>query len=288
VWECPPNGQGLAALLALQVAKQYPLTDYESLSADRYHLLVESMRLGFADAATYVADPEHAAIPLRELLSDDYARERAKLVSMERANLRPLPGSFTESAGSDTVYFCVVDAEGNGCSFINSNFQGFGTGIVPRGCGFSLQNRGRGFVLEKGHRNCLAPGKRPYHTIIPGMATNPDGSLFAVLGVMGGMMQPQGHLQVVTAMVDDDVDPQAALDRPRFYLDQGEPGGELLLEDAVPDAVALQLSARGHHVQSVSGSARSVFGLGTIIRPENGVWWAGCDPRGDGVALGLG
>jgi gamma-glutamyltranspeptidase/glutathione hydrolase len=177
------------------------------------------------------------------LLSDSYGAERAALIRPDR---RCTPRTGIRAAGlfpeSDTVYFCCSDAEGNGCSFINSNFAGFGTGIVPEGCGYSLQNRGHGFVLEEGHPNCIAPGKRPYHTIIPALATREaDGSLFALMGVMGGMMQPQGHLQVFLSLVEDGLDPQAALDRPRFQIHGSDESGaipvpvegreELLLEE---------------------------------------------------------
>lgn len=192
------------------------------------------------------------------------------------------------AAGDDTVYFCVVDADGNACSFINSNFMGFGTGIVPEGCGFSLQNRGRGFVLETGHANVLEPGKRPYHTIIPGLLTHANGELAAVFGVMGGMMQPQGHLQVVAAMVDAGVDPQSALDAPRFQLADGDPNGTVLVEDTMDEALVRELDRRGHVVQAVGGVRRGLFGLGQIIaRGADGLLWAGSDPRGDGHAGGF-
>jgi len=193
------------------------------------------------------------------------------------------------SAGTDTVYFCVVDAEGNACSFINSNFTGFGTGIVPEGCGFSLHNRGYGFVLDPSHPNCLAPGKRPYHTIIPGLSTHAEsGTLHTAFGVMGGMMQAQGHLQVVSALIDDKLDPQAALDRGRFQLEQGSPGGDVLLEDSLGPQTGAELERRGHRVRIVSGLERSDFGLGQIILQDStGVLWGGSDPRGDGCALGL-
>ena len=286
VWECPPNGQGLAALLALGIYAQVP-QEMRAEPADRLHAQVEAMRLAFADAARFVADPAFAPAPLEELLSNEYAASRAAGIRIDRARASVGPGLPARLAGSDTVYFSVVDAEGNGCSFINSNFAGFGTGIVPRGCGFTLQNRGLGFVLESGHANELAPGKRPYHTIIPGLMTR-DGRLAAVFGVMGGMMQPQGHLQVVCRLVDEGLDPQSALDAARFQLAGGDPNGTLLVEEGTDAAVVQALEARGHTVETVAGERRAGFGLGQIIAcGEGGMLWSGSDPRGDGQAGGF-
>ncbi|MBN2552726.1 MAG: gamma-glutamyltransferase family protein [Spirochaetales bacterium] len=291
VWECPPSGHGLAALLALNILK---MSDFDGLPAggtDRFHLLVEAMRLAFADAGSYIGDPEFTDVPLSGLLSEEYAELRAKTISMKRAAESPLcgdPASFA-SAGGDTVYFCVVDTEGNACSFINSNYLGFGTGIVPEGCGYSLQNRGYGFVLESGHPNCLEPGKRPYHTIIPGLSTDAGtGLLHSAFGVMGGMMQPQGHLQILSALIDDGLDPQAALDRGRFQLEQGSPDGDLLVEDSLSEDLREGMKRRGHRLKVLSALERKTFGLGQIIvRDPDGVYWGGSDPRGDGCALGL-
>ncbi len=339
VWECPPNGQGLAALLALNILEGFDLAGLDPLLPERLHLAIEAMRLAFADARWYIADPQVTDVPIYQLLSKDYAAERRKLINPSRATLDQRRG--TPIAGSDTVYFCVVDAAGNACSFINSNYMGFGTGIVPAGWGFTLQNRGHNFSLDPAHPNALAPGKRPYHTIIPGMITvdgrlvdgklvrgrlvggklvdGPTGSQFtnsqstnlpipdpqstnshsaspqstnlllAPFGVMGGFMQPQGHMQVVVALADDGLDPQSALDRPRFCIGDGTAGGRVSLEEGVPAATVSALAGMGHPVDGVTGHGRALFGRGQIIvrDPETGVLCGGSDPRADGCAMSL-
>jgi len=288
VYECPPNGQGLAALLALNILEGYDMESLEPLSAERLHLEIEALRLAFADARWYVADPEFHDLPLAELLSKWYADERRKLIDPRRAKMDQVRGM--PLASSDTVYFSVIDAAGNACSFINSNYMGFGTGIVPKGFGFTLQNRGHNFDLDPAHPNSLAPRKRPYHTIIPAMATRErDGSLFASFGVMGGFMQPQGHIQVLSALTDDELDPQAALDLPRFCIEDGTAGGAVAMEDGIPDAVIAELAGRGHPVFKVAGWERATFGRGQVIQrdPKTGVLTGGSDPRADGCAMGL-
>ncbi len=319
VWECPPNGQGLAALLALNVLEGFDLAGLDPLSPERLHLAIEAMRLAFADTRWYVADPRFTNVPIYQLLSKEYAADRRRLIDLARATLDQRRGAPV--AGSDTVYFCVVDGEGNACSFINSNYMGFGTGIVPTGWGFTLQNRGHNFSLDPAHPNALAPGKRPYHTIIPGMITvdrrlgrgklvdgkllrgrlvddstnsqsiNPQSTnlLLAPFGVMGGFNQPQGHVQVVLALADDRLDSQAALDRPRFCIGDGTAGGAVSLEDGIPPAAVAALAGMGHPVVTVTGHERALFGRGQIILrdPETGILCGGSDPRADGCAMSL-
>ncbi len=284
VWECPPNGQGLTALLALNILSGFDLAELPPLSPQRWHLMIEALRLAFADARWYIADPRQTHIPLDELLSPAYAAQRRKEIDPHRARLDVRRGA--PFAASDTVYLAVVDEMGNACSFINSNYMGFGTGIVPQGWGFTLQNRGHNFSLQPGHPNALAPRKRPYHTIIPGLLTRADGSLWGPFGVMGGFMQPQGHVQVVSALADDGLDPQAALDRPRFCIASGAADGWVGLEEGLPDALLRGLFDRGHPVRLVSGWERALFGRGQIIlRQAEGVLAGGSDPRADGCAM---
>ena len=290
VWECPPNGQGLAALIALNILEGYDLRAAplaNPLGVARLHLMIEAMRVAFADTNWYVADPEFAPAPLAGLLSKNYAAERRALIDPNRATRDPKHGA--PIASSDTVYFCVVDGAGNACSFINSNYGSFGTGIVPKGWGFVLQNRGHGFVLDPHHPNALAPRKRPYHTIIPGMITRAaDGSLYAPFGVKGTFMQPQGHVQVVVGMIDDDLDPQAALDRPRFRVTEAKPNSEVKLEEGIPFETLSALAQMGHAVVPLSGYARVEVGTGQIIRRDpDGVLWGGSEPRADGCAIGF-
>jgi gamma-glutamyltranspeptidase/glutathione hydrolase len=288
VWEAPPNGQGLTALIALNILEEFSISDSEPLGWQRLHLVAESLRLAFADTNWFIADPSFIFIPLEVLLSKGYAERRRSLINPRRASAEQPIG--VPSLGSDTVYLSVVDGDGNACSFINSNYMGFGTGIVPEGWGFTLQNRGHGFNLDPEHPNVLAPGKRPYHTIIPGLATRPDGSLLASFGVMGGFMQPQGHVQVVSGLIDDGLDPQAALDRPRISLTEASPASPLAVEFGVPEASLKKLAEMGHQVEMVTGQKRAVFGRGQIITrdPENGVLAGGSDPRADGCAMPLG
>lgn len=282
VMEHPPNGQGLAALQAMKIAEKWDLGSLPWDSPERLHLMVEAMRLAFADARRYIADPSYTTIPLAELLSDDYIKQRRQLISEERAMQPPTFG--LPLAHSDTVYLCTADEEGNACSFINSLYMGWGSGIVAEGTDIFLQNRGANFVLDPSHPNALVGGKRPYHTIIPGMALK-DGILWAAFGVMGGFMQPQGHFQVMSAMIDDTLNPQEALNRPRWCLEDGTANSTLALEEGIPVKTMARLAELGHHVRPVSGRGRALFGDGHIIyhNHDNGVWCGGSDPRKDGL-----
>ena len=287
VHECPPNGQGITALIALNILEGFDLSALDSLSTERLHFIIEALRLAFADARWYVADPTFSNIPVKELLSKEYADERRKLIDTRRATIDPKRGAPVASSG--TVYLSVADKFGNACSFINSNYWGFGTGIVPKGFGFTLQNRGHNFSLDPNHPNRLEPRKRPYHTIIPAMVIREDGSLYASFGVMGGFMQPQGHVQVLSALVDNGLDPQSALDLPRFCIDVEQSGGRVALEEGIPANVFSKLKDMGHSVYSVGGYDRSLFGRGQVILRDaaTGVLCAGSDPRADGCAMTL-
>ncbi len=282
VVEIPPNGQGITALIALNILEEYDWDGVDHSSVSHLHTLIEAMRLAFADARWYVADPDVVHVPIDELISKEYAAERRKLIDPSGASVDIGRGS--PFAGSDTVYFCTVDGDGNACSFINSNYTGFGTGLIPGGCGFTLQNRGSNFVLEEGHPNRLEPGKRPYHTIIPGMMLR-DGLLHGPFGVMGGFMQPQGHVQVVVNMVDYGMDPQEALNAPRFRIFEG---AIVYLEEGIPVETMGGISRMGQDVKPASGFTRMVMGKGQIIirDPETGVLCGGSEPRADGQAVG--
>ncbi|KAL9610868.1 MAG: hypothetical protein Q9167_004442 [Letrouitia subvulpina] len=298
VWEHPPNGQGIVALMALGILEELRRTgkirifeESEHNCAEYLHAVIESLRIAFADATWWVTDPDVEKVPTKELISQSYLAERAKLFNPEKASKVLHHGSPAQN-NSDTVYFAVTDKFGNGMSFINSLFRGFGSCIIPKGCGFTLQDRGASFSLEEGHPNVFAPQKRPYHTIIPAMVTNSeDQSLHTVYGVMGGFMQPQGHVQVLLNMLTFKYNPQAALDAPRVCV--GPAYGKKLdrtvyLEEGIGENVAKELSALGHEVEIVRGYERGLFGRGQVIRchMEDGrhVYSAGSDPRGDGAA----
>ena len=311
VWEHPPNGQGIVALMALGMLEelekkrqiqQFARDDHNS--APYLHALIEVLRIAFADANWWVTDPhpDHSPVKPSELISPHYLAERAKLFDKSKASKAVKygkPGKSPAQNHSDTVYFSVTDAEGNGMSFINSNYGGFGTCIIPEGCGFTLQNRGANFVLGPAdHPNIYAPGKRPYHTIIPGLITAGDGDereLHSVFGNMGGFMQPQGHVQLLMNMEVFGMNPQQALDAPRMCIGAGmpeegsSPDSIVYLEEGVPEETVKALKKMGHQVMVLREHQRSMFGRGQIIRchKEDGklVYSGGSDPRADGCAL---
>jgi gamma-glutamyltranspeptidase/glutathione hydrolase len=283
LWEPPPNSQGIAALLALGVLDGLSLGGPDD--AQRWHLLIEAIRVAFADARWWIGDPRASEVSTAALLASEYLAERRALIDPDRATLDMRHGTPAHRGG--TVYHCAMDRNGNACSMASSHFLGFGTGVVPEGCGFVLHNRALGFSLDPSHSNVVAPGKRPYHTVAPAMLTRDDGSLWGPLGVMGGFMQPQGHVQLVTALVDDNAQPQDALDRPRFCIDSGEAGGVVQLEEGVPDGVVEGLRARGHPINpGVPSFGRAMFGRGQVIlRERDGTLVGGSDRRADGCAL---
>jgi len=293
LWQVPPNGQGIAGLIALtglqelEEAGALPKTAMESpRSVEALHAQMEMMRLGFADIREHVADPDHMKVSNEQLLDKKRIGERAnRLFDPKRAVVKGTP-----DVSSCTVSFQVVDKDGNAISFVNSNFMGFGTGLVPKGCGFSLQNRGFGFSLEPDHPNALGPSKRPYHTIIPGMLTHADtNELYATISNMGGNMQPQGHMQLTVALIAAGVDPQVAVDMPRFCIADGSQDGVSMLEDGISLPVMQELSQMGHSIHGpVTGHSRSLFGRAQIIKRDRitGVLWAGSDGRADGCAMG--
>ncbi len=276
VWEIPPNGQGLTALMALALLAGMDLPNHSHGSVESLHLQIEAMKLAFADAARYIADPEHAEVPVAGLLDPAYLAARQALIGPQAR--RPEPGHPPRGG---TVYLCAADRDGMMVSYIQSNYWGFGSGVVVPGTGIALHNRGACFTLEPGHPNEAAGGKRPYHTIIPSFLTR-NGQPIGPFGVMGGFMQPQGHVQVVVGTVDYGLNPQAALDAPRWRV---KGGLRVDLEIGAPEQVLRGLEARGHAVQL--SFTRGDFGRGQIVwRLDNGVYVAGSDMRGDGAAVG--
>ena len=271
IWEIPPNGQGLVALIALNILRGY--------SFDRqpdelcYHRQLEAIKLAFADGMKFITDPLSMSVAPQQLLQEEYAAQRRRLIGSEAA----LPQAGTPPKGG-TVYLATADEDGNMVSYIQSNYMGFGSGLVVPGTGIALQNRGHNFSLDPNHENALAPGKRTYHTIIPGFITR-EGQPVGPFGVMGGFMQPQGHVQAVMNTIDFGLNPQAALDAPRWQWLKDK---TVLVEHGFPPAVAAQLARRGHSIQVELDSGS--FGRGQIIwrDPGSGVLAGGTEGRADG------
>jgi len=291
VWELPPNGQGLAVLEMLNILESYDLKTMGPNSPDYLHLLIEAKKLAFADRAKYFADPKFGLVPVKSLLSKEYAARQRKRINPNKAATDVAAGDLAITKG-DTVYLCVVDAEGNCCSLIQSLFQGFGSKVTPGNVGFALQNRGAQFNLLPDHANRIEPGKRPFHTIIPAMVEK-DGAPWLVFGVMGGDMQVQGQVQVLINIIDFGMNVQQAGDASRIYH-QGSAspngtaasphGGEVAVESGIPNATLKSLTDRGHTIIRSPGSFGGYQAI--LIDRERGVLHGGTDPRKDGAAVG--
>ncbi len=270
VHEIPPNGHGIVALMALNILKGYEFETRDTV--DTLHKQIEAMKLAFVDGQKYVADPRMMSVTVAQLLSEEYAANRRQLIG--RQAIMPEPG---EPVSGGTVYIATADEEGNMVSFIQSNYMGFGSGIVIPGTGIGLHNRGHNFMMDPNHDNALAPGKKPYHTIIPGFLSK-DGKAVGPFGVMGGFMQPQGHLQVIMNTIDFKMNPQDSLDAYRW---QWVGGKKIEVEPGFPNHLALQLSRLGHEIVPLLDT--TTMGRGEIIwRGENGTLCGGTEPRTDG------
>lgn len=271
IWEIPPNGQGMIALMALNILKGWDFRDMDSV--ERYHKQIEALKLAFADGLKQITDPKHMRVSVESLLSESYGETRRQLIG--DTALQPESGDPPQGG---TVYLAAADGEGNMISYIQSNYMGFGSGVVIPGTGIALQNRGHNFSLDKDHANALAPGKRTYHTIIPGFLTKGKQAV-GPFGVMGGFMQPQGHLQVIMNTIDFHLNPQAALDAPRWQWTKDK---TVLVEPSFPNHIAQALARKGHVIQRTLETGS--FGRGEIIwrDPETGVLAAATEPRTDG------
>jgi len=290
VWELPPNGQGIAALQMLAIIEDYDLKGMGHNSADYLHTLVEAKKLAFEDRARFYADPEFADVPVGGLISDAYAAERRKLLDPKKAS-QTLPAGDPSLNHGDTIYLTVADKDRNMVSLIQSNYRGFGSGLVPDGLGFVFQDRGQLFSLEEGHPNVLEPGKRPFHTIIPAFVTR-DGKPWMSFGVMGGDMQPQGHVQVLCNIIDFGMNVQEAGDAARFHhVGSSEPtgetmndGGTLYLESAIDAAVRAELKKRGHNVDNTTGGYGGYQAI--LYDAKRDLFIGASESRKDGHAAG--
>ncbi len=287
VWELPPNGQGIAALQILNILEGFDIGSMGFGSEEYLHLLIEAKKLAYEDRARYYADPAFNELPVKDLISKKYADERRKLINRERAAARYSEGKLDHG---DTIYLTVADNEGNMISLIQSIFWGFGSAVVPAGLGFALQNRGNLFTFEEGHYNVYEPGKRPFHTIIPAFVTKDDKPLIS-FGVMGGAMQPQGHVQVLINIIDFGMNLQEAGDAPRIrHTGSSQPtgsvmtdGGKVYFESGFSEETIRNLTGMGHTLQYEAG----VFGgYQAIMLNENGVYSGASESRKDGQAAG--
>ena len=278
--EIPPNGQGLAALLGLGILENFDLASHKVDSVTSVHLQIEAMKLAFADAARYIADSRFMDVPVAALLDKAYLKSRAAIINIKRASAP----TFGIPKHGGTVYLTTADASGMMVSLIQSNYMGFGSGVVVPGTGISLQNRGHGFVLDDGHPNQVAPGKRPFQTIIPGFLTDLANKPLMSFGVMGGHMQAQGHVQMVTRMCDFDQNPQAASDAPRWIVN---PDASVGLEDALKASIGAALEGMGHKIAAAETVNFAFGGAQLIWRLGEDGYVAGSDHRKDGGAVGF-
>ena len=289
VWELPPNGQGIAALQILNILEQYDIANMGLNSAEYIHIFTEAKKLAYEDRAKYYADMNFANVPVKELISKEYALERNKLINLKKAGSVYDSGIFENG---DTIYLTVADKDGNMVSLIQSNYRGMGSGMVPPNLGFMLQDRGEMFSLDPNHRNSLQGGKRPFHTIIPAFITK-DGKPFISFGLMGGAMQPQGHAQIVVNIIDFKLNLQEAGDAPRFrHFGSSEPTGEIMLdggflslESRINDQIRNELLKLGHNLKGVNDE-KGVYGGYQAIMLKDGVYYGASESRKDGHASG--
>jgi gamma-glutamyltranspeptidase / glutathione hydrolase len=286
VYELPPNGQGVAALSMLNIMENFPLKDYGHNSAAALHVMIEAKKLAYADMARYTGDPRFGPVPVPEMLSKDLAKQRAGQIDMDKASCRVLPAEISENLaarGHETIYLSTIDKEGNIVSLIQSNYSGYGTGMVAPGTGFSFHNRGAGFDLEPGKPNSIAGRKRPLHTIIPAFMRKGDISIG--FGIMGGWNQSQAHAQFVANVVDFGMNVQMALESPRFTKSTFD-GCDVQIESRVGDSVREELTRRGHIIAPLAGFAGAVGNGEAVMRDaKRSVNFAGSDPRTDGAAI---
>ncbi|HEU0038796.1 MAG TPA: gamma-glutamyltransferase [Verrucomicrobiae bacterium] len=282
VYELPPNGQGIAALAMLNLMENFPLEKFGPNSTDALHVMIEAKKLAYADVLRFVADPHFAKVPVAGILSKDYALGRAKLIDMEKANCNVSAGQ-PPPMGTDTTYLCAVDAEGNMVSYIQSNYNSFGSGVVTEGTGFVLQNRGGLFSLDPNHPNALTGRKRPLHTIIPAFMSK--GDVRIAFGIMGGWNQSQAHAQFVSDLVDHRMNIQAALEAARFTK-QTFAGCDVDMESRIPETVRTELAARGHQIKLRGHFADDVGGGQAVMRDfATRINYGASDPRKDGAAI---
>ena len=285
VYELPPNTQGIAALMMLQLMETFPLAEYGFHAARALHVMIEAKKLAYADMLRYVGDPKFGEAPLEPMLDRRTAAERARLIDLTRAVVTGRAvglAGLTTSVGADTVYLCAIDREGNIVSLIQSVYEGFGSAIVPRGTGFALHNRGALFTLEEGHPNVLAPRKRPLHTIVP--AFMQKGDVRIGFGIMGGFNQAQAHAQFVSNVADFGMDIQQALEAGRFTKATFD-GADVSVEALVPASVRRELAALGHEVTTIPPRS-GVFGHGQAVMSDGaGVHFGASEPRHDGAAI---